>query len=108
MREILFNGSVDYKIKGLAVNRSVPHRNTKIGDTLVPHSVRGMVCPHKKELHLVVISRLKETVIKALLKEGLIIVPIPVVNKDVYAVACCRLYLHFHNVGISLVYVSLM
>ena len=50
-----------------------------------------------------VISRLKESIIKALLEKWLIVIPIPIVDKRIDSMAYSSLDLHFHNEGISLV-----
>ena len=65
-----------------------------------------MVSPHEIEFHLIFILSLKEAIVKALLKEGSLFIPVPVVYKHINTVLCCLFDLELHSLGVCLVSIT--
>ena len=65
-----------------------------------------VVRPHNIEFDQIVVFSLKISVIKTALEEGASVVPILIIDKDVYSVLVCTVYLHLHHVGIGFVNVA--
>ena len=65
-----------------------------------------VVCPHNVEFNEIVILCLEVSVVKAVFKEGSVVIPVPIVDENVDTVPCGAVYLHLHNVGISFIHVT--
>ena len=65
-----------------------------------------MVCPHKVELHAVVVACLEITVVKMAFEKGHSVIPVPVEYKNVHSMVGGGIYLHFGHIGVGFVNVA--
>ena len=107
LTEILFDDSVCHGIETRTVDASEPYRDVaSAGKSLIPGITRVVVCPHYIELHFASVFRFEESVVKTAFEERAVIIPIPVVNENVYAVGGGKFDLFLHSRGICLVFIA--
>ncbi len=105
--KIFFDPAVSDGIELLRRHGAAPNGGFgKVGGAVIPGIVRIVVCPHQVEFHLIAVVCAEEALVKALLEEGAVVIPIPVVDKDVHAVRRGLLDLAVHFLGVCLVHVA--
>ena len=108
VREIFPDQAGGYFLKLPAVDSGLPDdvAGFDVRQAPVPCVVDIMVGPHQVEFDTLIVASFKVAIVQALLKEGPVVIPVPVVDEDVHTMVRRGINLHFHDPRVSFIAVA--